>query len=147
MFILSPASLTGDYIQFYFVYHHTHCVFALNLSCVGGSSPSAKNPCISTSRTQNLASRISCLKSSSYSPRLSTNWNTKHDFLRALTLRLDLTRFYGQIPLFSLLLLHDLLLPFHWYELNLDPLIQCDRDSLKHRRYITLYTKTGQAPC
>ena len=46
---------------------------------------------------------------------------------------LELPRFYGQIPLFSLLLLHDLLLPFHWYEINLDPLIQCDRDSLKHR--------------
>ena len=47
---------------------------------------------------------------------------------------MELSRFYGQIPLFRPLLLHDRLLPFHWYEINLDPLIQCDRDSLKHRK-------------
>ena len=48
----------------------------------------------------------------------------------------------GQIPLFSPLLLHDLWLPFHWYEINLNPLIQCDRDSLKHRpRYCLIIIK------
>ncbi|MDE0555949.1 MAG: hypothetical protein OXI24_17155 [Candidatus Poribacteria bacterium] len=51
-------------------------------------------------------------------------------------------RFYGQIPLFSPLLLHDLLLPYHWYEINLNPLIQCDRASLKHRpRYCLIIVK------
>ena len=58
----------------------------------------------------------------------------------------DLTRFDRQIPLFSPLLLHDLLLPFHWYKINLNPLIQCDRDSLKHRKRVPFIIRIFE-PC
>ncbi len=33
---------------------------------------------------------------------------------------MELPRFCGHVPLFSPLLLNNLLLPFHWYETNLD---------------------------
>ena len=59
---------------------------------------------------------------------------------------LESLRFCEQIPLFSPLLLHYLLLSFPRYEINLDPLIQCDRDSLKHRKRMPFIVRIFE-PC